>query len=339
MTNDAPAPALRRRRSASLWLLVVAIGLFLLQLFPVTGVFLMFLGAGVLNAMLVHLFLIVLLLESLLGFLPRALAIVPIALYGGYYWLYFEQNRVLAVELTDMKTVNVGKALDFDPTTDELVLEDMGNWAEYYISHYKIPVLFDKVHSFRMASASQCVGVTSLRNQAKAWRQEIPDYRYKFGKDDAPCLLWREERPALRPVIVTRTDRASGYLHLLGISETSMNVVVGSQRLGSNEKVSVRPVPPVWFFLGCGLVDNPPSWSCESGVFGPEKEFRWATGDQTRKEFQIPAEILLDLPRYTDDDIKSFAGYPVNDDFVKQAQIADPLPSIEDRRAHGRSKR
>lgn len=105
------------KRSIAFWLLIASVGLFLLQLIPITGLFLMFMGAGFVNALLIYLFLVALFVEGVIGRLPRIVAIIPVVAVGAWYWAYQEQHRLLAEETPKLKSINVGKVMDFDPST------------------------------------------------------------------------------------------------------------------------------------------------------------------------------------------------------------------------------
>jgi hypothetical protein len=101
----------------SFWVAVAFTVLLALQAFPVTGFFLMILGGMVIAGALVHLFLISLFLEALVGRVPRVLVIVPIAAYGGYYAGYVYQGHDIARTSAALQASSPGKVLDFDPAT------------------------------------------------------------------------------------------------------------------------------------------------------------------------------------------------------------------------------
>ena len=99
----------------SLWALAAAIVLFLLQLLPIPGVFLMMFGAGLITVLLIHVALISLFVEAAIGRLPRILMVVPVLVYGGYYVAYWQEGREIAERAAALRAANPGKVLDFDP--------------------------------------------------------------------------------------------------------------------------------------------------------------------------------------------------------------------------------
>lgn len=316
------------KKSISFWLLVASISLFLLQVSPLPGVFLMLVGVWFINALLVHLFLIALFVESVSGRLPRVLAIVPFLAYGAYYWAYFQQKHMIAFESAKIRNINVGKVFDFDPSTMSLVLDQSTSNAlnaDSFVAFHRVPVAYSQTYSARLVPASQCATMKSYRNAASAWVTRIPFYPHQlFTKETRPCLLTRIEQPANRPIVVREADHASPMQRWLGINEPSTDVVVDDRIVGSLEAVVVRPIPSYLWFLGCGLVDGPQAaWKC-GGFFGEPDYIRWLPPSIDRARFDTNASILLEIPKYTESELRNFAGYPSNAAIVELAQSSRP---------------
>lgn len=253
--------------------------------------------------------------------------VVPIFAYGGYYFAYFDQNRLLAEEVAKQGTINVGKVFDLNPDTELLVFDDRGTWrAEEFVENYPIPVTYSQIASARMVPASQCARIPNYRNGALAWVGNIPDYRGKFGPERAPCILTRIERPAHQPVFIRDVDHASQQLQWFGINEPSTELVVDGKVVGSLQKIIVYHIPYVLWALGCGLVDNPPSWTCFSGIYGQRENIDLDVPSTRGYPYTNPASILLGMSRYTEADIQNFAGYPVNAEIVERAQSPETPP-------------
>jgi hypothetical protein len=287
------------KRSVSFLLLVAAIGLFVLQALPLPGIFIVMLGAPFIDALLLHLFLVALFVESAIGRLPRVLAVVPFLAYGAYYWAYFEQDRMVAEESAKLRTINIGKVFDFDPSAMSLVL-DKYNDLDGFVAFHQIQVAYSGISSARLVPASQCATMKSYDNGAKAWVRRIPIYDYHlFTKETQPCWLTRIEQPPNRPVLVQSADHASPLHVWLGISEPSTDIVVDGKIVGSLREIYVRRIPPYLWFLGCGLVDSPASWACGGFYEGGEDYIRWYPPSVDRARFDTPASILLGIPKYT----------------------------------------
>ena len=327
------------KKSVSFWLLVAAVGLFLLQWIPFTGIFLMLLGAGFVNAWLIYLLLAVLFVEGVIGRLPRVVAIVPIVAVGAYYSAYREQHRLLAEEILKLKSINIGKVLDFDPSTESLVFDDSVNQAIYFVARYRIPVAYAGASdlSARMAPASECSAMASFHNGAFAWVKSVEkDYPYQmFTRETAPCMLTRRDLPAKTPVRVRQVDHASSTLQRLGISEPSTDVVVNGKVVGSLRKIVVHRISPYLRFVGCGLIDDPPAWMCTTSFFANREEVILPDPPSGAEKEQLHERvgILLGIPKYTNDEILHFTGYPENASIIALAKSperplsSDPTPA------------
>lgn len=319
------------KRSVSFWLLAAAVGMFLLQWFPPTDFLLwfatfIFLGPLFINAMLVHAFLVALFAESAIGRLPRVLMIAPVLAYGAYYWAYFEQARIVAEETAKLKDINVGKVLDFDPSTMSLVFDNgfPQGTLEVFVARHQIPVAYSRVISARLVPAPQCASINSFKNGALAWKQDTKHlYPYKLlTQETEPCLLTRREQPTQRPVYAREVDHASTQQKWLGISEPSTDIVFDGKVLGSLQSVIVHHMSPYLQALGCGLVDGPAAaWVCISGLFeGGYQRIDPDPPSVDKTRFDTPPSILLGLPKYTDADILNFVGYSSNASIVVLAQ-------------------
>jgi hypothetical protein len=299
-----------RKTSVSFRLLIGIAGLFLLQVLPIVGFYLFLFGASILSALLIHMFFLALFVESAFGRLPRVLAIVPVLAYGAYYWAYFEQSRVFAEEVAKLQSINVGKVFDFDSSRDSLVFTSASAPHRDFAADHAVPVSYIGHLSARLAPASKCAAMQSFDNGARA-RVD------KFGPN-APCLLTRTETPPNRPVNVLQVDHASRMQRLLGINEPSTDIVVDGKLVGSLRKIVVRQISPYLWYVGCMKFTE---LECDSSFYAQQRdviERDPPSADKAR--FDSPASILLGIPRYTDAEIKNFAGYPANAPIEELAQ-------------------
>jgi hypothetical protein len=105
---------MRLLRSTSGWILLVLLASLLLQWIPITGMFLMFVGAPLIAGFLVHVFLGSVALESLTGRLPRFCLVLPVLAYGGYYAAYLYQGYLIAAKEAELSASNPHLLLQFD---------------------------------------------------------------------------------------------------------------------------------------------------------------------------------------------------------------------------------
>ena len=136
---------------------LLAIGaLFVLQVIPFVGILLMVM----VGSPLIHVFLIALFVEALMGRVPRLLAAIPIIAYGGYYALYAHQTMEIREKSAQLRQENSGKIFDFDPELYSLVTPD----SETLVTQYAIPVVYqpnknfdpERHLAFRLVRRDQC---------------------------------------------------------------------------------------------------------------------------------------------------------------------------------------
>lgn len=129
----------RLSNTASFWILVALLVLLLLQWFPITGVFLMFVGAPFIAGLLVHVFLGSVAIEGLTGRLPRLLLILPVGAYGAYYAAYVAQGVRIAQTSAALSAGNPGLVLQFDPAQNALVMAHAGG----FVTQHAVEVAFE----------------------------------------------------------------------------------------------------------------------------------------------------------------------------------------------------
>lgn len=320
-----------RKRSISFSLFVVAAGLLLFQAIPIVGllpaVLLSFISinAFVVYALLVHAFLISLFIEAAIGRIPRWLMIVPVFMYGEYYGAYFGQARAIEEETAKMNLENVGKVFDFDPDKMSLVFDNLRD-LELFVAHYKAPVVYFRdrtvAHnnkSARLIPASQCAAIKSFDNAAEAWIGTT-QYFYQTGlltKDTAPCVLLRPEQPPNPPLYVRRVPDEQKRL---AVHVESIEILFDGKLIGSHRNLLVFRMPPILRQIGCGFSDANASWRC-FGLFSEDAE-TIGSGPQTndRVGYTSPVSDMFAIPKYTNEDILHFAGYPSNAEAVALAQ-------------------
>jgi hypothetical protein len=95
---------------------------YLLQLFPLTGMFLMIVAAPFWSVLTVNAGFVVLGLEALSGRMPRLCVLVPLAWFGGYAAVAALNHVAFEQLKREVTARNAGKALPFSPETAALVI-------------------------------------------------------------------------------------------------------------------------------------------------------------------------------------------------------------------------
>ena len=153
--------------SASFWIGAAFVVLIALQILPIPGIYLMFLGAPLLAGLLVHLLLASLFLELIFGRIPMAFAAIPVLAYGAYYADYLHEGWQIHKEAGVVRSAEPDVALRFDPAEQSLVVKD----ARAFVSDYDVPVAYqvdanvkpEGYESYRLLPADQCAIVRDTR--------------------------------------------------------------------------------------------------------------------------------------------------------------------------------
>lgn len=301
-------------RLFSFWAFMAAAVLFALQAFPPSGIFLMFLGAGVITALLIHAGLIALFVEALTGRVPRILTIVPIALYAGYYALYFKQSFDFSRKVAELKAANPRKpVLAFDPAIHSLVLP---NASRELVTDHVIPVAYEAnknsptgYAALRLFKKEQCA---LLPPQEEVARRRIYISRFFFaGKlQDHLCLVEMPEVPPHQIVtIARRKEKSEG-----GLAEEITEITVNNEVKGAfrNATFAHLPLLPMGF-AGCALVDHPSAWKCGADFMRVPYDADTVPDGVDRSRYDRPETIMLGIRKYTEAELKNFQGNAEND--------------------------
>src|SRR3984885_9116858 len=111
---------------------------------PLPGFYLIFLGGSLFAGLLVHLLLASLVVEALMGRIPRALILVPVLAYGGYYAAYFREGWQVAQVSERLRTANPGKIYDFDPAANSLVMDR----GQEFVETHDVPAVYEPNRNF-----------------------------------------------------------------------------------------------------------------------------------------------------------------------------------------------
>lgn len=256
-----------KRRDTSMpifiWLILAAGCLFLLQLFPVTGIFLMFFGAGVITGVLFFLSLLSLLFEALMKRVPRWLVVVPIAAAGGYYVLFVYERLTLPSLPVVAGLEQTSGGLIFDPEQHAIDYRSID--PNYLLARYQVPRIyysnFSKVRTVGETRVCEMLGSgPSTPGEPIGMRVGALNQFFCFSSED-------ENVP--REGLITFEHRFSDLM-ISGISTRIRTLVVllEGEEIGSISNLRANVLSPIpLLFAGCGLISNPPSWECGVRMF------------------------------------------------------------------------
>ncbi len=319
--------------------LLALVVLLALQYFPLPGVVLMMFGAAALAGQLVHLVLASLFIEALIGRVPRALALVPVIAYGGYYAVWFEQGRQIAQVSAELRAANPGKIYDFDPTRDALVMKE----AQLFVEAHDIPVVYEPSANFpegalseRLIPRSQCSGIR------RDTQNRVLTFGVQFNNvfQNNICLLRFPERPANRMVTATLRGDPEIWAHHADIRRQTTEISVDGEIVGSFTTAFAWRLPAFPnLAIGCALNDARPSWDCFADFIRSPMPIDGIPDSVDKARFDGPVSVLLGIRRYTAADLAGFAGFESNAAALDQAHeepeqvqntVFDALASIID---------
>jgi hypothetical protein len=328
----------RLKSSFSFWALVLFVALLALQWFPLPGIYLMFVGGPLWCGLAAHAVLLGLLVESVLGRVPRFLIIVPLAAYGGYYFIYLKQGREIDAKARHMQTSNPSLVRKFDPTVNSLVLPS--GKAGRLASHYDVPVTYEANPNFkpqgylshRLLDAQQCAKARDV--QAKLHAQKVfaalnlvavvqseEGYRKgSFRKEDLVkdiCVLNFPETPPLPRLVVTQRGDDEIWKRKHEIMEQYVDFSLNGEVFATYTTASVWRLPPFpMVFIGCYLNDAKPSWDCFADFQRSYEVIDGTPNSVDKALFDTPESIVLGLRKYTPADYTNFKGDSRWSDFI-----------------------
>jgi hypothetical protein len=317
----------RLPKLVSFWALLAFVLLFTLQALPITGIVLMMLGAALLTGLLVHVFLIVLLVEAFTRRVPRVLMIIPIAAYGAYYALYFQQAIQIAQKSAELRASNPGKVLDFDAQSYSLVMAR----TYTFVSQYEIPVAYEANANFtegylssRLIRRDQCGIVRDSQN-----RITIMGVHFGSVFQQQVCLLQFPEQPPYKHVTVIRRGDEEIWKRKSEISEQTTEISVDGAVVGTFRTAAVWRLPAFPLgYVGCALISSTPAWKCDADFMRSHTSLDTVPEGLDRARYDSPESVMLGIRKYTASDLAHFRGYEQND--AALARIAGEPQRVED---------
>ena len=263
--------------------------LFLLQLIPYTGIFLMFLAAAFWSVPLINAGMVGTAIEAMISRrVSRWWLVLPVTFYGVYIVLAVEQHAKLQDLTASNDVANASVSIGFDPLGQALVVEGEGIHTKL-VQNYELPVTYvenshfpEGYQSYRMVDMAICQKVrTSKPAFASSIYAPVIQDGDGLGKwEKRFCGLSMPEAPQL-PVVRVSQKTTNTTEGLLAVSRTVTTATMpdSSQfRLvgGFASPLSWLPQP----IMGCFLNDAKASWDCDAGFHAREKN-AYSLGQRT----------------------------------------------------------
>jgi hypothetical protein len=280
---------------------------FLLQWFPISGIFLMIFGGLLIIGALVHIMLLHLALAAITGLIGRAWLALPIAYYAGGYYLHLLSVQEVTTTAAAIETANKEQAFRADRPFTYL---STGVESLELLQRFKIDAAYSREASqdgreygaYSYAKGADCdkgsagFYYANRYTQPFLWRRDLfPSYT---GADKTrQCILLqtvKEADPGYEIRDALDRDKPAPLLYRQFIVkwtalDARTNKVVATVKVGS-----MTPLPMVQFIVaGCWLNDGAPSWDCGAS-------FMWgsdmiAVGYKKRTDHGNPFTPVVDV--------------------------------------------
>lgn len=262
-------------------LFFITIIIYLLQLFPLTGIFLMMLAAPFWSAFTINAGFISMTIESLAGLLPRWFLLFPIIYFGGYAVLTGLSHYKYYSLQEDIAEYNAQIKIPFKLSENDLVLPSEMN-PGLFLTSYGFASVYKSNKNFRpkahivstIGDKKACQAAREIGFSNGFFARPIRSYNRKNNKGfyerlgktiPGLCLVNYPQDPK-KPTYVIRMTQEKNDSILLPVK---LNSIIIDDPFGDKSILKGGFANPYkWYplpFLGCGLNSGAASWDCFHG--------------------------------------------------------------------------
>lgn len=266
----------------SLWLFAATLIVYLVQLFPYTGIFLMFLLAPFWSVVLVNLGFAGIVFEVVTGRVSKEWLLAPLFYFGGYIVFAWQSHLTFDNLDAELRAANSGKTIVFDPASHALVLggsnENSGS-ASTLVKKFDIPVAYEENKNFkpyahiahRLAGKETCERIRKDGSYGKSGIHAfgvIERNSNSYGAlVEGICSYYAPEDPTLPRIIIT--TKADKPVNTWLLTYTLYRTTITDDAKGKSIELLTASASPYSYFpmpvAGCGLNSGKPSWDCFHG--------------------------------------------------------------------------
>lgn len=278
----------------------IAAVLFLLQVLPMPGIYLMMFGAVFWTGLLLTAGLIAMGVEAYLRRIPRFLILVPIAIFGGYYGVAIWQRVEVFLVERQLQAENPSNVVLFDPAIHDLIVDD----AASFVRSSAIAAAFaraatSKPEGFVKTHAVESGGCAALKDAIAGQpgrRVQVSQNISRHWGEELPCFVAMPARPDGQVIeIIDRPAAPVTWPGGIGISEHKLSLnakPIATYRTARTSLLSLFPKA----YVGCALISSKPAWECGATLSWVRHQLDVAPGKIDRAHYPDVPNILLGIP-------------------------------------------
>ncbi|MBL1147646.1 MAG: hypothetical protein HND56_12380 [Pseudomonadota bacterium] len=327
------------RTTFTFWTTLIFLLFVGLQYFPLTGVFLMMVGAPIWTGFFPHLIALAIITDILIRQkFPRFLLVIPLFPYAVYY-VFFAVDGLHIKEIErELQSQNPVKIITYNPDKYALIFPQYH--ARDFVQHYKVPVSYEAnsnrpegYTAYRIITGDLCVQSRGIKEHSHvtstvSWKEKA---LFAYKNFTNLCKLEIPESPTKQHLTIRiegiskESNKSPQKLQKIEYSfyldEKPIGIFTAAQYVA-------RPRFPK-FIIGCALISNPPAWKCVYQLRYKRKVLNtFPKNTDLEKYGTNPIAQMLKIEKYTESDLESFKNYPETEKYLKEliAKKTTPEP-------------
>jgi hypothetical protein len=250
---------------------IICGAIFLLQLIPVTGIFLMFMLAIMWIGVVINIGMVHLAVASLLGTIALPWILLPIGFYVGGYAVHYRAVADVEAQTDAIEKANAASIITASPPLSFYIKGLFVDLLELYRIDRLVLLRGNNTPTiYYYARGQECDSASPNYNYAKRdepflLRRDL--FLYYKGADKTHQCILQKDGPAGEVHYRIEAESSSSESYLIKRFGTKWTVydVQTNMPLTSAQSAGFSVIEPIPMVLaGCGLVDNPSSWRCDA---------------------------------------------------------------------------
>ena len=311
-------------KAPSIWLAIAWAALVVLEIPSTSGRFLDGFGVEVMTGWLGQCVLFGVFIDAVRGALPRGMIAIPVLIYSGYYFVFWQQGIHIERKSDELGKQNPSLILAFDPKLHSLVTDD----ADLFAASYSIPVVYardqsyirDEYISYRLLPKDK---VSQYLSRNSGGAQILSVYIDGVLQPNVKEIR-TPERPRLGVITASVHDEpGEGWKDWnVGVRNTSLSL--DGRFLGTFNSGYVRRLLAFPFFtVGCKSASESPARRCHAEFATELMGIDSRAPSVKRTAYDNPVSVMLGLKRRPEEELAGSRG-------VDPDSSVRPVPGEDD---------